>query len=44
MGKSYDHQHKSNTQKSHKPNPTRIKHMKSMGVRLEDHLAILVMC
>jgi hypothetical protein len=24
--------------------PTRIKHMKSMGVRLEDHLATPVMC
>jgi hypothetical protein len=43
-GKSYDHQHTSSTQKSHKLNPTRIKHIKGMGVRLENHLAIPVMC
>jgi hypothetical protein len=29
--KSYDHQHKSNTQKSHKSNPTKIKHTKASG-------------
>jgi hypothetical protein len=31
-------------QKVTKQIPTRIKHMKSMGVRLENHLATLVMC
>jgi hypothetical protein len=35
---------KKNTEKDTKQNTTRIKHMKSMGVRLENHLATLVMC
>jgi hypothetical protein len=41
--KSYDHQMSQLVRKATNQNPTKIKHTKSMGVRLENHLATLVM-
>jgi hypothetical protein len=42
--KSYDYLMSQTLRKTTNQIPTRIKHMKSMGVRLENHLAIPVMC
>jgi hypothetical protein len=44
MRKIYDHFKSQALRKVTKQIPTRIKHMKSMGVRLENHLVTLVMC
>jgi hypothetical protein len=44
MIKSYNHLMSQALRKVTKQIPTRIKHTKNMGVRLENHLAILVMC
>jgi hypothetical protein len=44
MTESYDHQMSQPLRKATKQIPTRIKHTKSVGVRLENHLATLIMC
>jgi hypothetical protein len=44
MRKSYDHLMSQALRKAANQIPTRIKHTKSMGVRLENHLDISVMC
>jgi hypothetical protein len=44
MKKSYDHLMSQASRKVTKKIPTRIKHKKSMGERLENHLVTPVMC